>query len=78
MQLSERLGYEPPTLSNMIKKLEEYGLVHHRQDEADAWITRVSLLFKENILVHQKGSRGCRPKPRSFYSKSIIPTKSSQ
>ncbi|NHN31009.1 MarR family transcriptional regulator [Paenibacillus sp. S3N08] len=50
IQLSERLGCEPPTTSNMIKKLEEYGLVHRQQDEADARITRVYLTDEGRAL----------------------------
>lgn len=42
-QLSERMGCEPPTLSNMLKKLEEYGLVTRMQDTNDARISRVYL-----------------------------------
>lgn len=42
-QLSERMGCEPPTLSNMLKKLEEYGLVTRKHDAHDARISRVFL-----------------------------------
>lgn len=42
-QLSERMGCEPPTLSNMLRKLEEYGLVARKHDAHDARISRVFL-----------------------------------
>jgi DNA-binding MarR family transcriptional regulator len=50
MQLSERLGCEPPTLSAMLKKLEEYRLVHRQQDAVDARITRVYLTDEGRAL----------------------------
>ncbi|WP_010273652.1 MarR family winged helix-turn-helix transcriptional regulator [Paenibacillus senegalensis] len=43
LELSERLGCEPPTVTNMIKKLEEYGLVYRKKDAQDGRITRVYL-----------------------------------
>ena len=43
IQLSERMGCEPPTVSNMVKKLENYGLVERRRDKSDARISRVYL-----------------------------------
>lgn len=45
-QLCEKLGCEPPTLSNMLKKLEGYGLIIRKQDEGDARISRVFLTDK--------------------------------
>lgn len=41
LELSERLGCEPPTVTNMIKKLEEYGLVYRKKDLQDGRVTRV-------------------------------------
>ena len=43
IQLSERMGCEPPTVSNMVNKLENYGLVQRSRDKKDARISRVYL-----------------------------------
>ncbi|KOS68665.1 MarR family transcriptional regulator [Lysinibacillus contaminans] len=43
VQLSERISCEPPTVSNMVKKLEDYGLVQRSRDKHDARISRVYL-----------------------------------
>lgn len=42
-QLCDRMGCEPPTVSNMLRKLEEYGLIERKQDVSDARISRVFL-----------------------------------
>lgn len=42
-ELCERLGCEPPTLTNMVKKLESYGLLTRKKDAIDARVTRVFL-----------------------------------
>ena len=42
-ELCERMGCEPPTLTNMVKKLEAYGLLIRKKDTLDARVTRVFL-----------------------------------
>ncbi|MEO4053230.1 MarR family transcriptional regulator [Solibacillus sp. CAU 1738] len=42
-ELCERMGCEPPTLTNMVKKLESYGLLTRKKDALDARVTRVFL-----------------------------------
>ena len=42
-ELCERMGCEPPTLTNMVKKLEAYGLLMRKKDAFDARVTRVFL-----------------------------------
>lgn len=42
-ELCERMGCEAPTLTNMVKKLETYGLLTRRKDSTDARVTRVYL-----------------------------------
>lgn len=42
-ELCERMGCEPPTLTNMVKKLEAYGLLIRKKDTFDARVTRVFL-----------------------------------
>lgn len=49
-ELSERLGCEPPTVTNMIKKLEEYGMVYRIRDNSDGRVSRVYLTPKGRSL----------------------------
>src|SRR5690625_1548680 len=49
-ELSKRMGCEPPTVTNMIKKLEAYGLVYRRRDSADGRVSRVYLTPKGRAL----------------------------
>lgn len=42
-QLCERLNCEPPTVANMVKTLESYGLIHRKRDPLDARVNRVYL-----------------------------------
>ncbi len=49
-ELSELMGCEPPTLTNMVKKLEEYGLVTRTKDAVDGRVTRVFLTEKGRAL----------------------------
>lgn len=43
VQLCDRMGCEAPTVTNMVKKLENYGLVYRKRDPLDARISRVYL-----------------------------------
>lgn len=45
-QLSERLNCEPPTIANMVKALENYGLIYRQRDALDARVNRVYLTPK--------------------------------
>lgn len=49
-ELAELIGCEPPTLTNMVKKLEGYGLVTRRKDASDARVTRVFLTDEGRAL----------------------------
>lgn len=49
-ELAELIGCEPPTLTNMVKKLEVYGLVTRRKDASDARVTRVFLTDEGRAL----------------------------
>ncbi|WP_053584667.1 MarR family transcriptional regulator [Lysinibacillus contaminans] len=51
-ELSELMGCEPPTLTNMVKKLEAYGLVTRKKDASDARVTRVFLTEKGSALEY--------------------------
>jgi len=50
IQLCERLNCEPPTITNMVKTLESYGLVYRQKDESDGRVSRVYLTTKGREL----------------------------
>ncbi|MFL0574397.1 MarR family winged helix-turn-helix transcriptional regulator [Priestia megaterium] len=43
VQLCEHLKCEPPTVTNMVKALEQKGIVYRQRDEKDGRISRVYL-----------------------------------
>ncbi|MGF7087583.1 DNA-binding MarR family transcriptional regulator [Kroppenstedtia sanguinis] len=43
LELSQRMGCEPSTLTNMLKKLENYGLIYRQRDDVDGRVSRVYL-----------------------------------
>lgn len=45
-QLSERMSCEPPTVTNMIKTLEENGLVYRQRGGQDSRVSKVYLTSK--------------------------------
>jgi DNA-binding MarR family transcriptional regulator len=50
VQLSEKMGCEPPTVTNMVKKLEEYGFITRIPDKNDARVVRVYLTDQGRAL----------------------------
>ncbi|WP_127539991.1 MarR family winged helix-turn-helix transcriptional regulator [Paenibacillus illinoisensis] len=50
MQLSEHLKCEPPTVTNMVKSLEQNGFITRKRDEQDARIMRIYLTDKGKAL----------------------------
>jgi len=50
LELSQRMGCEPPTITNMIKKLEEYGLLYRKRDPEDGRVSRVYLTSEGRAL----------------------------
>ena len=49
-ELSELMGIEPPTVTNMVQKLEVDGLVTRLKDTLDARVTRVFLTDEGRAL----------------------------
>ena len=49
-ELAERLGVEPPTVSNMLGRMQKAGLVERRRDPEDARCSRVYLTQKGRSL----------------------------
>ncbi|MCP3764585.1 MarR family winged helix-turn-helix transcriptional regulator [Domibacillus sp. A3M-37] len=43
MQLCEHLKCEPPTVTNMVKSLEQNGFIYRKRDEQDARVMRIFL-----------------------------------
>ena len=50
MQLCEHLKCEPPTVTNMVKSLEQNGFIHRKRDEHDARVMRIYLTDKGKQL----------------------------
>lgn len=43
MQLRDHLNCEPPTITNMVKSLEQNGFIYRKRDEKDARVMRIIL-----------------------------------
>ncbi|ETT43928.1 MarR family winged helix-turn-helix transcriptional regulator [Paenibacillus polymyxa] len=50
MQLSEHMKCEPPTVTNMVKSLEQNGFIYRKRDVQDARIMRIFLTDKGKEL----------------------------
>jgi len=50
MQLCEHLKCEPPTVTNMVKTLEQNGFIYRKRDEEDARVMRIYLTDKGKEL----------------------------
>lgn len=50
MQLCEHLKCEPPTVTNMVKTLEQNGFIYRKKDGADARVMRIFLTDEGRAL----------------------------
>ncbi|MGD0031126.1 MarR family transcriptional regulator [Paenibacillus illinoisensis] len=50
MQLCEHLKCEPPTVTNMVKSMEQNGFIYRKRDERDARVMRIFLTDKGKEL----------------------------
>jgi len=50
MQLCEHLKCEPPTVTNMVKSLEQNGFIYRKRDDQDARVMRIFLTEKGKEL----------------------------
>ena len=50
MQLCEHLKCEPPTVTNMVKSLEQNGFIYRKRDEEDARVMRIYLTDEGKAL----------------------------
>ncbi|SEL95359.1 DNA-binding transcriptional regulator, MarR family [Paenibacillus sp. cl141a] len=55
MQLCEHLKCEPPTVTNMVKSLEQNGFIYRKRDEQDARVMRIFLTDKGKELEKPVG-----------------------
>ncbi|MET3545678.1 DNA-binding MarR family transcriptional regulator [Paenibacillus favisporus] len=55
MQLCEHLKCEPPTVTNMVKSLEQNGFIYRKRDEQDARVMRIYLTDKGKELEKPVG-----------------------
>jgi DNA-binding MarR family transcriptional regulator len=49
-QLAERLGVEPPTVTKMLQRIEQDGIIERRPDPEDARVSRVFLTERGRAL----------------------------
>lgn len=50
MELCEHLNCEPPTVTNMVKSLEQNGFVYRRKDDKDGRVMRIYLTQEGRAL----------------------------
>lgn len=50
MQLCEHLKCEPPTVTNMVKSLEQNGFIYRKRDEVDGRVMRIFLTQEGKAL----------------------------
>lgn len=50
MQLCEHLKCEPPTVTNMVKSLEQNGFIYRKRDEIDGRVMRIFLTEEGKAL----------------------------
>ncbi len=65
-ELAERLGVEPPTVTNMLSRMEKAGLLERYRDPGDARCTRVYLTEKGRELREQVERRWEAVQERAF------------
>ena len=65
-ELACRLGVEPPTVTKMLRRLEDFGLVERRPDPADARSFRVHLTEEGRALEGPVLRRWERAEERTF------------
>lgn len=57
MQLCEHLKCEPPTVTNMVKSLEQNGFIHRKKDAQDARVMRIFLTDKGKEIKESVDSK---------------------
>ena len=65
-ELADRLSVEPPTVTNMLSRMERAGLLERRRDAKDARCTRVYLTQKGRELREPVQRRWGEVQERAF------------
>src|SRR4051812_46097747 len=65
-ELADRLGVEPPTVTNMLSRMEKAGLLKRYRDPQDARCTRVHLTEKGQELREPVERRWATVQERAF------------
>ena len=68
MQLCEHLKCEPPTVTNMVKSLEQNGFIYRKRDEQDARVMRISLTDKGKELEKPVDSKWKQQQEKLLHS----------
>lgn len=68
MQLCEHLKCEPPTVSNMVKSLEQNGFIYRERDNQDARVMRIYLTEKGKELEKPVRSKWKQHQENLLYS----------
>ncbi|WP_330501985.1 MarR family winged helix-turn-helix transcriptional regulator [Peribacillus frigoritolerans] len=71
MQLCEHLKCEPPTVTNMVKSLEQNGFIYRKRDEHDARVMRIYLTDKGKELEKPVGIKWKQQQEKLLHS--ILP-----
>ncbi|MFP5110560.1 MarR family winged helix-turn-helix transcriptional regulator [Neobacillus sp. C211] len=68
MQLCEHLKCEPPTVTNMVKSLEQNGFIYRKRDEHDARVMRIYLTDKGKELENPVGFKWKQQQEKLLHS----------
>lgn len=68
MQLCDHLKCEPPTVSNMVKSLEQNGFIYRERDNQDARVMRIYLTEKGKELEKPVRSKWKQHQENLLYS----------
>ncbi|MFB5676262.1 MarR family winged helix-turn-helix transcriptional regulator [Paenibacillus terreus] len=71
MQLCEHLKCEPPTVTNMVKSLEQNGFIYRKRDEQDARVMRIYLTDKGKELEAPVGMKWKAQQEKLLHSISM-------
>jgi MarR family transcriptional regulator, organic hydroperoxide resistance regulator len=70
-ELAERLGVEPPTITKMLRRLEDCGFVERRQDPRDARSFRIYLTEEGRSLEESVARRWEQVEEKTFAGMSV-------
>ena len=68
MQLCDHLKCEPPTVTNMVKSLEQNGFIYRKKDAQDARVMRIYLTDKGRDLEEPVSSKWRQQQEKLLHS----------